>query len=120
MNEERIRALAYFIAALPHCRGFSERTGGNEFCMAMARSIRRWDDGHGCGGGTIADIEGWATILWPGGTEALGLERRKRQKMCYPLVLPPGCEDFTDITPAMAARTLQHLANTGEVDWTTT
>lgn len=123
MNRERILELADRIEAMPHYNIVARMLGlelddrritdaeGGMFTMAM------WRQSSSCG--TVACVGGWTQQLW--GSEnmddhevgaLLGLDWPTTSRLFYPHET-----DWTDTTPAQAARVLRHLAETGELRW---
>lgn len=115
MNRERILELADLIEKQPHV-GTCDAAGFN-----MNRFV------HPCG--TPCCIAGWATweslgrpqkieadddcLIDEQATQWLGLQDME----AYDLFWMPGNLMLENITPSQAARTLRHLAETGEVVW---
>lgn len=113
MNRERILALADLIEQQPHTE------------IGAASGFNMEDFTHPCG--TPACIAGWAAFMFdkefePGKTTMkysehagmlLGLDYRKAADL---FLLTPGI-GLEEITPAHAATTLRHLAETGDVEW---
>jgi hypothetical protein len=80
---------------------------------------------------TVACIAGWANVLGGKRERAtftfaenyLGLRPEQHDQLFYASNHPDADEGdeygpLTEITPEQAVRTLRHLAETGEVDWT--
>ena len=117
MNVDRIRKLADLIEGMQH---IGDGAADKMFSMPV------WADRHDCG--TAACIVGWAALsagrpAWGlsalavqcTACEWLGLDTDRAEDLAY----AHGFDgDLEDITPARAARTLRHLADTGEVKWT--
>ena len=109
MNKERILELADLIEKQPH----TEIDADSGFNML--------DFNHLCG--TPSCIAGWAVFQSNGNLEyvnseeariALGLNRLQCEDLFFAWSSNLSLED---ITPAHAAFTLRHLAETGVVDW---
>ena len=127
MNKENILKVADGIEkhSVPDL-GFNMRF----FCIELAEI----DDGnegvadhsgHDCG--TVACIAGWSNAIRTGGrpeeidpdeeAEWLGLSQGRADALFFPH-LPR--EEWAAISQDQAIRTLRHLAETGEVDWSVT
>lgn len=116
MNKEKILAVADAIEAgsLP-ALGFNMDYEYDDSAFAS--------DYNGTSCGAVACIIGWTNTVFPvparhigsgfWAGETLDLTPDKSDKLFYPDV---NCE-YRRITPAEAAETLRHLAETGEVDW---
>lgn len=127
MHIKRINKLADTIEAGHPEVGFNMRTYGNRSGDYTDRS------GRGCG--TVACVAGWAIALfslngrgqavkeqrvgsagWKGAfftaSDLLGLD-----DMTASALFQPETVAWYKITPAIAAKTLRHLAKTGEVVW---
>lgn len=116
MNKERILALADLIEKQPHV-DYSANFGFN-----------MEDYRHDCG--TPSCIAGWATALAHGLNEGntpiegsahctavafLSINSQDGMELFQPRGIHP--DEWGNITPAHAAFTLRHLAETGKVDW---
>lgn len=107
MNVERILHLADIIETQPHTSAEAE----SGFSMQ--------DYTHRCG--TPSCIAGWANSVFEAvdlnsgevAAVILGLDFEQESSLFY----PSGYSEASKHTPAQAARTLRHLAATGEVDW---
>jgi hypothetical protein len=116
MNKERIQALADLIEKQPHTD------------IADATGFNMDDYRHQCG--TPACIAGWATAMAddnPAGDEPIHGSPHYRATKFLDIGSEVGFHLFQPqtmsayqwhlITPAQAAATLRHFANTGVVDW---
>lgn len=109
LNKKYIRQVADEIEAMPHARIDGFRPSKSGFNMS------RWHDrsldcgtvccigGHICPAGEYEDVAG-----------KLGISKEAANNLCYPYVLG---DDWSSIQPAVAARVLRNLADTGKVDW---
>jgi len=126
MNRENIKKVRDVIAALPAARFAMDEWSWNQvtFRRATAREML-----HGCG--TVGCIAGWATALAdPSGEwridgdaaavaeEWLELDSENADALFTPRTIR--ADDWTNITRAHAVRVLDHLLETGEVDWKST
>lgn len=111
MNKERILELADVIEKQPHTTRHSEG-GFNMSCYT-----------HECG--TPSCIAGWATSHWgidapssgmaDAAAELLGISKEAADDL---FLMPAfSMHEMNRIKPSQAARTLRHLAENGEVDW---
>ena len=139
MNVDRINALARFLRRMEVQRpdAFNMGEWGNDWLLDDEKLMQRYDDST-----TLLQCEtpmcvaGWAVYLdkvaWESflaesytvshwGRQSLGLDAVMAQRLFIPShdgdELPPGCYPY-QATALGAARVLEHLARTGEVDWT--
>lgn len=91
------------------------------FNMGVVCGKARYDlpdlSGHNCG--TVACVAGWTNKVFntPASAAAAGDILGLSDDVSELLFLPEGWTE-NDIKPDQAVRTLRHLAETGEVDWT--
>jgi hypothetical protein len=137
MNTERILLLADFIESLPDERldmcFWAKDVDGDENLDVSPETVL-----HNCG--TAACIGGWTEALFnptrltfrgtsglwnttqdgPLDKDSAGTLLGLTVAQAHDLFLPPhtnGNGSWADITPAIAATTLRHLAETGRVEW---
>ena len=113
MNVERILQLADIIEVQPHVEvgadeGFNmagwKHPCGTPSCIAgwAAKMSGEYDEDTGLGNMTAKLAREWMD---------LGIVQSDR--LFTPILIPP----LSNITPSQAAKTLRHLAHTGEVKW---
>ena len=142
MNVEKINALARFLRRMEVQRpdAFNMGAWGNDWLMDGENLVQSYDDETNllqCE--TPMCIAGWAVYLdksaWESflsghhtlkhwGRQTLGLDTDQMENLFLPTgyvdgvwALPSGVFPYA-ASPLEAARVLEHLARTGEVDWT--